>query len=239
MEVQNVPLEPQPDAPSMPSIQVQPIGLSTVQSTTQPQPLPPEPLPVQPQPVQSVSSPAHTPPPPQPLSRPSKKLFLYFGLIVIVLYIVGFGGAWAYSRFFKTKQIPTFEQARSNPVTFSALDPNVYTEEQAIGAIKKAYPDLKDIERYDNPGSPKSHTKSHIRWLRTKSGWKLRFNRGTRPCNEKGDCHISQFYFFTVDLNGTVKKVGQFEIENDSNGDKIKSVGTFLPDFFEEDSLNP
>lgn len=251
MEVQNVPLEPQPDAPSMPSIRTELIGQSAIEPTTNPQPLIPEPRTVQL--VQSVSSPAPTPPP-QPLQqsqsvpaqqqhqvaqslyRPSKRLLLLFGLVIIVLYIVGFGGAWVYSRFFKLKQIPTLDQRRFNQVTFSALNPNVYSEEQAIGAIKKAYPDLKDIEKLNDRGIPKTY----IRSFQTKTGWKMKFRRGYGECGEKYDgCQREQYYFFMVDFNGLVKEVGQVELEYDPNGDKMESVGTFPPNFFEEDTLNP
>lgn len=243
MEVpNNFPVEPQPAAPTLAATQPKPIDLSTAQSAIAPQPLPSEPLTMQPQATQSVPQVAPTPSPSelqqipsqqqpgvsQSLSRPSKKSFLYFGLIIFVLYIVGFGGAWVYSRFFKSKQ-------RVYPVTFSAIAPNVYTEEQAIGAIKKAHPDFKDIERSNDRGNPKTS----IRSLQTKTGWKIRFNRGVRPCDENGNCRIEQYYFFTVDFNGLVKEVGQVELELDSNGDKMKSVGTSPPNFFEEDTLNP
>lgn len=249
MEVPNIsPVEPQPAVPTLAATQPKPIDLSTAQSAIAPQPLLPEPLPVQPQPVQPIVS----APPPQPfqqsqqipsqqqppISQPpfrlSRRMFLLFGLVIVILYIIGFGGAWAYSRFFKTKQIPTLDRERSNPVTFSAIAPNAYTEEQAIGAIKKAYPELKDVETV----SERTNPRTFIRTEKTIEGWKVRFNRGYGECSDKySGCQREQYYYFAVDSNGLVNKIGQVEFVFDPNSDEPKKTGTYLPIFFEGDKL--
>lgn len=232
MEVQFAPTEPQPQTPSLGATKTQPIGQSPDQTTTPLQSIPPQPPSVQPQGVQPVPQIVPIPPPPQPFYRPSKKSLLFFGLTILVLYIIGFGGAWAYSRFFKSKQIPTLDRERPNPVSFSALDRSVYSEAQAIEAIKKEYPDVKDIEREKNSYQP---PKMGIRSLQIKNGWKMQFHRGTGECSKAYDgCQKEQDYYFIVDFNGTVRKVGEVELSSDPYSDHPKVVGTLLPNFFKE-----
>lgn len=193
--------------------------------------VPPEPRSVQP--VQPVSPPV-PPPPPQPLGQSqSRRKFFLFGLVIVILFIIGFGGAWAYSRFFKSKQIPAFDRRKSDTVTFSAIAPGANSEEQAISAIKNAYPELKDIEKMNDRGTPKTF----IRSLQTKTGWKVRFNRGYGECGEKYDgCQREQYYYFTVALDGKVAKVGEAEMHHSVSGQgEVQRTGTSLPNFLDKE----
>ncbi len=236
MEVQNVPIELQPDAPSTPSIQAEPLGQSTIHSAislsqaTQPAPeAAPLPPPFVPAPTPSQQQPQTT----QPPLRLSRRKYLLFGLVIVILFVIGFGGAWVYSRFFKYKQIPTLDQRRFYQATFSALDPSVHSDMQAIDAVKKAYPDLKDFGNTNNRLSPRTFIWS----LQTKTGWKVRFNRGYGKCNND-TCERDQWYYFTVDLDGKVTKVGEVEIIQKPDGSE-QINGIRVPNFLKEDTLSP
>lgn len=166
--------------------------------------------------------------------RSKGKIFLIFGIVIVFLYIIGFGGTWVYFHTLKQKSIPTTaSQSISLPPSFAVLDTiKIHTDDEAIEAVKSTRPDLRDVSKF-------SKNESGIVARAVKDGWKLRITKTSGACSQELDgCEDLYIYYFVVYFDGTIKKVGEFELHVDiHNPESRQRNGTRIPDFFTNDDL--
>lgn len=102
-------------------------------------------------------------------------------------------------------------------------------EEEAIIRAKIVYSEVKDVKKTtDVIGQT-----MNISARKTDLGWKLMFWQGSGDC--PAGCINDHYWYFTVDKNGEVEKIGEYERIFNSRKNSYDEKGSPIWDFLEKD----
>ncbi|MFQ6015411.1 MAG: hypothetical protein ACE5NP_08215, partial [Anaerolineae bacterium] len=115
--------------------------------------------------------------------------------------------------------IPT-ATATAEEVGAKATPTPITDEEEAIAAVKARYPEVKEVERVpeDVIGAP-----TDITVIEREGGWDLVFRQGWEDC--PAGCINNRYWYFSVDRDGTIIKVGEYSRIFDSQSNTFKTTG--------------